>query len=167
MGPYYVQISAKERGMEDSSTLVFVVELASRRDMPHSVFTFLSLVNYEMYDAATFLAPENKSDILSLSTTIDPEGTFQEKRRMVGMQESILMFPEISSRFPCEDYSVGFQELGPALEFYLSLSPGGEESSSSSCFGKIVRGAETLVSIQEALVNGKVVDITHIQLLEL
>jgi cyclophilin family peptidyl-prolyl cis-trans isomerase len=166
MGPYYVQITAKTRGDKDDSAVSFVVELASRRDMPHSVFSFLSLVSYEMYDGTTtFVLPESDdSGIVGLSMTMDAEVAFNQKRRAVGMKESILMFPESSPRFPCEEHSVGFQGLGLSLEFYLS-SPG--ESSSkdeqSSCFGKIVRGVEKLQFIQESVSNGIAVDITHMQ----
>lgn len=169
MGPYYVQITAKTRGDTDDdspTSFSFVVELASRRDLPHSVFTFLSLVSYEMYDGTTFVAPEAASSansILGLSLAMDAEVAFNQKRRAVGMQEYILMFPEISACFPCEEYSVGFQGLGPSLELYLS--PSDEEASRDgrSCFGKIVRGVESIVAIQKSVSNGQAVDITHMQ----
>jgi hypothetical protein len=164
MGPYYVQITAKTRGgVDDDSAVSFVVELASRRDMSHSVFTFLSLVSYEMYMGTTFVVQQESADsgVVGLSMTMDAEVAFNERRRTVGMEESILMFPEVSSRFPCEEHSVGFQGMGPLLEFYLA-SPG-ESNDGRSCFGKIVRGVEKLQSIQESVSNGAAMDITHMQ----
>lgn len=156
MGPYYVQISAKVRGNPDSAAWTFVVELASRMDMPHSVFTFLSLVSYEMFEGNTFLAPDR--EVMTLTAKADFVENLNQKRRVLGMQESILMFHEITTRFPCEDLSVGFQGLGPALEFYLS-----ESESDKSCFGKVVRGGESLKLIRDIANLGTAVDIVQVQ----
>lgn len=156
-----MQISAKVRGSPDSTVWSFVVEVASRMDMPHSVFGFLSLVSYEMYEGNTFLAQDRK--IMTLSAKADAEEILNQKRRVLGMQDSILMFHEITPRFPCEDLTVGFQGLGPSLEFYLSAS----ENDDKSCFGKVVRGAESLKLIRDIATKGTAVDIVQVQHLAL
>ncbi len=160
LGPYYVQVTATTRGKPDSKAWSFVIELASRRDMPHSVYTFLSLVSYEMLDGTTFVSKDRK--IMSLAMTIDAEVSFNQKRQAVGMDESIIMFPEVSSRFPCQELSVGFQGLGPTLDFFLS-APGNDQS----CFGKVVRGGESAKLIRDLVFKGTAIDIVHVQHLEL
>ena len=160
MGPYYVQISAKVRGNSGATVWSFVVEVASRMDMPHAAFTFLSLVSYEMYEGNTFMANDRK--IMTLSAKADAEEILSQKRRVLAMQDSILMFHEATSRFPCDDLTVGFQGLGPNLEFYLS-----QTENDKSCFGKVVRGGETLKLIRDLANKGTAIDIVQVQHLAL
>jgi hypothetical protein len=151
-----VQFSAKVRGNPESTVWTFVVEVASRVDMPHSAFTFLSLVSYEVYDGHTFTAQDKK--IMTLAPKKDYEEIVEQKRRILGMQESILMFNEFTPRFPCEDLTLGFKGLGPTLEIHLSAS-----ENDQSCFGKIIRGGESLKLIRDLASRGTAVDIVEVQ----
>lgn len=116
-----------------------------------------------MLDGTTFrLLDSDVGSGLSLSMTMDAEVAFNQKRRVLGMEEMILMFSEESAMFPCVEHSVGFEGLGPSLKFYTAPSGQGH-----SCFGTVYRGQESLAYILKLVTEGTAVDIFHLQHLDL
>jgi hypothetical protein len=156
-GPYYVQGSATVSGTPDS-TMAFIVELASRRDMPHTVYTFLSLVRYGLLEHSALVSIDDQT--LGIFP-VDIDGSFDTKRKALGLAQSILMVEEHSPSFPCEKGSLRFHDNGPGLALQLSSTIEG-----TSCFGKIYEGIEHVGTLQESLANGHVIENVSFQFLQ-
>lgn len=154
-GPYYVQVTAT---VSDATPLIFIIELASRRDMPHTVYTFVSLVNYGMLNNSAMATAGDGT----LRVAVDGDSdTFATKRQAVGWAElPIIMFEEASPAFPCEEGSVKFDSAGPSLMLFLSSS-----QEAASCFGKIVKGVENVHVMQERLSSGNAIENIQFELL--
>jgi hypothetical protein len=170
-GPYYVQFTLSFQGETDNASS-FVVELPSRKELPHSVFTFLTLVEYSLYHGTAFVANNNNSDnknvfdeststSMRIWTKPSTAVTLDQKFRALGFGNTALSFWEESSEaFPCGKHSVGFDGLGPAVEIFLSDN----KASGRTCFGKIVRfETNTLSRVEAAILEGQVVDIVKVQ----
>jgi cyclophilin family peptidyl-prolyl cis-trans isomerase len=155
-GPYYVEFTLKFQGHTDSAS--FVVELPSRKQLPHSVFTFLSLVESNLFDGTAFLSTNDS--IMNIGKNPESSALLDQKFKALGFGQSALSFIEDSSDFRCESFSVGFVGLGPALELFLSDD---YSSSNRSCFGIVVRGMQTLSRVETTVENGETVDIVEVR----
>jgi cyclophilin family peptidyl-prolyl cis-trans isomerase len=172
-GPYYVQFTLSIQGENADSASSFVVELPSRKELPHSVFTFLTLVEYSLYHGTAFIAVNNNNTTDDHESTTSmsigakqPDSlssaavTLDQKFRALGFGNTALSFLEESlDTFPCGQHSVGFDGLGPTVEIFLSDN----NASGRTCFGKIVRGMHTLSRVEAAVLEGQVVDIVKVQ----
>jgi cyclophilin family peptidyl-prolyl cis-trans isomerase len=156
VGPYHVQFNLKLQ--EGSAIFSFVVEIASRKQLPHAVYTFLSLVESNLLDGTSFF-PTNEGTI-RIGAKKESASALDQKYKAFGYEESVLTFIEESSVFPCGPYSMGFVGLGPALEVFTS-----EEASNSNrvCFGRVVRGMQTLSRVEDSLGQGEGIDIVEIR----
>ena len=142
----------------------FVVELASRKILPHTVFTFLSLVEYQLYDG-TILSLRDDGSMVTSTGNEEHEYVLKKKLKTLGMEEFILMFRETSPQFPCGENSIGFDWLAPSMEIYLD--PRNESDEFKSCFGKVVRGFEALTAAKKSLSEGQQIDVVQARYLEL
>ena len=84
-GPYYIKVQAHDAGNEQS-TYSFVMELASRKHLPHSVFTFLTLIKYQYFNG--FQMVERHSSSMALRSTPALEEALSQTRKVLGMQET-------------------------------------------------------------------------------
>lgn len=160
-GPYYVQFLLKFRGDIDSFS--FVVELPSRKQLPHSVLTFLSLVESNFYDGTTFLSTPDR--VLLIDSKPGSSALLENKLRTLGLGgDSALSFAEEASSFHCGIHSVGFVGLGPALEVHLSDD---FSRNRHACFGRIVRGLQILSRVEQVVGRGEFVDILGVRHLAL
>jgi cyclophilin family peptidyl-prolyl cis-trans isomerase len=122
----------------------FVVEIASRKDFPHSVFTFLTLVESGMY-VGTKIQPSATGELRIVGSDDD---SLDRKLRSLGLSSgSALSFFENSSTVTCGPNSFGFDNRGPALIFYPSSLE--HDPVTRTCFGQVVRGTDTLSTIQD------------------
>jgi len=163
-GPYYVEVSPVLTDHIEAD-FRFIIELASRHDLPHSVFTFLSLVRYELLDGSTFL-PIDDEDAFHIERYDPEEGeegveSFEVQLDAVGLGRPVLAVSEVTTSFPCEEGSLRFDDdFGPGLVLHLSPVP------DRNCFGKVVRGLENLRTIQERLSYGHEVEHVSFQVLD-
>jgi cyclophilin family peptidyl-prolyl cis-trans isomerase len=140
---------------QEKSSDFFVVEIASRKVFPHSVFTFLALVESQFYHGIDFAISEEEDDsVLEIGTNDDSFQQKKQKMDALGLSGgSALSFYETSSNYPCRagSNSFGFVERGPGLRLHLSSDNPPTNDGSRSCFGEVVRGQEVLQSIYETI----------------
>lgn len=153
-GPYYIKVQAHDT-KDKQNTFSFVIELASRKYLPHSVFTFLTLIKYQFFNG--FLLVGGDSSSMTMRSTPSLEEALSQTRKVLGMQDTILMFGEAAPQFLCGPNAIGFDGLGPSLQLHTAAS--GNEGHSASCFGSVVRGEESFAAIAQAVAGGKTVEI--------
>uniref|UniRef100_A0A7S1D247 PPIase cyclophilin-type domain-containing protein n=1 Tax=Cyclophora tenuis TaxID=216820 RepID=A0A7S1D247_CYCTE len=138
----------------------FGVELASLSEMPHTIFTFLDLVDLQLFDGTAFVAA-NAMQMEGGSpghAATDRAIKLYERYAKFGYSRSPLAFNEYSPRFPHEQFTVGFvgsPVAGPGLVINMvnnSETRGLNEHGrpTSPCFGKVIQGFDTLARMQSA-----------------
>ena len=131
--------------------------------MPHSVYTFLSLVESKLFDG--FSITSSSADSLQIEPNEKADSTTNNILRAYGYGESALTFMESSSMFPCTEYSVGFVGLGSKLRLSMSEDDGSHDD--MACFGSIVRGRSSLSLLQTELLKGSTATIVEMKYLDL
>jgi hypothetical protein len=150
-GPYYVQFTLMFEGQAD--TAQFMVEVSTRNSLPHSVFSFLTMVDFLVYDGIDFLSTKSVIHIGSNAEQLQAFG-------FTGNQALSLV--EDSSEAPCGAYSVGFVGMGPQLKIIMTSDS--SKHGSRACFGKVVaQGRQTLSRVQAAVRTGTNVEIMHVR----
>ena len=161
-GPYYVEVFIMFEHNDDTG--YFMLELPSFREMPHSVSTFLSLAQSDLYHGTAIVGSESSSNLLVKALdeeSLDPSALLQ-KKRVLGYGDSAISFEETSKYFGCAKNSVGFVELGPGLEFFTSEPD--NKASGRSCFAKVSGGSKVFDRIGAALTTGEKVEIVELRL---
>lgn len=138
----------------------FDVELAPLNIMPHSIFTFLDLIDLQLYDGTAFVAADaNRIEGGSPNHANGPTSVkLHERYAKFGYNRSPVAFNEYSEDFPHTQFTMGFTGspmTGPALAINLSdatatRGPGENGLGADPCFGKVVSGFDTLKRISEA-----------------
>lgn len=136
----------------------FAVELASLSDMPHSVYTFLHLVDLQLFDGTSFVAANSLQIEGGSPNHADSTRSVKlfERYAKFGYNRSPLAFNEYS--LPHEQFTVGFEGFpiaGPGLVINMVdntqlRAPDQNGLGGKPCFGKVVRGFETLTRMQTA-----------------
>ena len=121
--------------------------MSSRAQLPHSVFTFLSLVESNLFDGFKISASE---DSLQIEPDEESAAKIVNNFKAFGYGESALSFLETSAMFPCVQHSIGFVGKGPKLRVVMSEDFG----SDMFCFGKVVRGMKPLSLLRAELLKG-------------
>jgi cyclophilin family peptidyl-prolyl cis-trans isomerase len=139
---------------------VFEVELAPLSVMPHAIFTFLDLVDLQLYDGTAFIAADANRIEGGSPNHADPEQSVKLHQRYAkfGYNRSPLGFNEYSDEYPHTQYTIGFSGspiAGPTLAINLgntTAARGPDEYGmhADPCFGKVVSGFDTLKRISEA-----------------
>jgi hypothetical protein len=146
-GPYRVEFTLDMPGIEDAT---FQVEFGDLRDMPHTIWTFLSLVDVGLYDGTTLGAIDDEvtgGDPLSGTKKIQSLLTRQYAEH--GHGSDPLMFEENSPRAPCSQFTFGILGKGPQISIpMIGDSPVGKFIS-RSCPGTIVHGKDTLKRLEQ------------------
>jgi len=127
----------------------FVVELASIEEMPHTVFFFLEMIDMGLWDGTVLLHQESIEHVLG-AVPLDYRLQQVKLSHMGALGWKGLAFPEFSSNWQHEKYTLGFANLGPA--FYMNTidntaahGPGGQghhllPDDADPCFGRVVEG---------------------------
>ena len=141
---------------EEESTIFFVVELSSRKQLPHSTYTFLALVESNLYnDGAAFLFAQDGG--LKIGSSLSPDvPSLQQKLRPLGLTGGAsLSFPETSTSgnpLRCGNNSFGFDLRGPNLNLFLSEEDN-DRSETSDCFARVIRGEDHLPRIRSLVLK--------------
>lgn len=150
-GPYRVEFQVKLPKKTTESK--FVVELAPLDLMPHSLELFLDMVTQEAWDNTVFYHHVKHMHVLAAAPV--NFGTYQRKdHHWKALGFTGLSFPEYSTEWPHEEYTLGFSGRGP--NFYIngkdnsvSHGPGGQDrhkltGDADPCFGKVVWGKQVI-----------------------
>lgn len=173
-GPYYVKFVIRLPPSEsrEENLIFFVIELPSRKHLPHSTYTFLTLVESNLYnDGAAYLF-DNDSGLYIGSKKVSEGITLEQKLKPLGLTGGAsLSFVETSTtgnNLPCGEYSFGFDHRGPGLNLFLSDDDDDDNNrSTTDCFAQVIRGQENLRGIQTLLIEREgpleVVSVTHLR----
>ena len=151
-GPYYVKFVVKlpTDDSEKNKTLFFVIELSSRKELPHSTYTFLTLVESNLYnDGVAFLSARADGGLRISSGQSPDTASLEQKLKPLGLTDgSSLSFFE--TPIPCGENSLGFVRRGPGLDIFLPS----DVDNQTGCFAQVIRGQENLQKIQSILLEG-------------
>jgi hypothetical protein len=153
-GPYQIEITI----LIDGEERFLVMETAPNELMPHSVYTFLQMVEAHTWDDTVLLG----IDHVILATLEDTENNLK-------ISDSIrtLSFPEYSEDYPHVENTVGFVGRPGGPRFYINSfdnsedhGPGGQKryalvEEADPCFGKIIHGLDLLPRLKEH--NGSII----------
>lgn len=143
-GPYYVKF---QMNLPKDGESFFVVEIATRKILPLSVFTLLTLVESGFYDELDLTIGGHGSGLLQIRGQQSLDDGMAERLRSLGFQVgTTFYFDEKSEDHPCHEGNVSFDDRGPGLLLYTTdhgLHYG-------SCFGLIVRGKDDVLPLIES-----------------
>ncbi len=131
-----------------------IVETAPIDIMPHSVRTFMDMVENKAWEGTTFMNIRGHNGIV-ISSDVDDPTTRRPKNDHLVKQ---LLFPEYSPSYPHVAKTFGFGGRPGGPNFYINLKdnieihgPGGQRhdvlKEADSCFARITRGEEAFRAI--------------------
>ena len=127
---------------------VLILEMAPLELMPHSVYTFLEMVDNNLLDGCSFIL--NAMNIIKAAPLPYEKGMLTAKQMNQNFHHlglETVSFREYNPAFPHEQYTVGFAADG-SPDFYINLGDNTEEHSGEPCFARIVSGFETVQKMQ-------------------
>ena len=131
--------------------------------MPHSVFTFMDMVDKRAWDNSRFHFRSNH-----IAITSDEYADGEPKNPEV---LSKLLFPEYSDKFKHFASTIGFAGRPGGPNFYINLTdnsrihgPGGQKryhlsEEADSCFAKIVHGKDMVAKMNDKIQQGEKLDV--------
>ena len=150
-----MEIEVSFRGVHDRSQLGYMtLELAGPHDMPHTAFVFLEQVDQGMYNFGEYGFAYNAPHVTQAMPLTDGLSLRFEESGI-----SHLLFPEYSSNFPHQQYTVGLAGRPAGPNFYINMrdnthahGPQGftADGKADPCFGRVVRGQDIVDRINAA-----------------
>jgi hypothetical protein len=150
-GPYRVRFCVRYHEAEDVGE--FVLEMADLELMPHSVLTFLDMVDARLWDNTVFYHHAQSNHVIAAAPVVF--GTFEPKHHhLQAMGFTGAHFVEYSDAFPHAEFTVGFSGRGP--NFYINTrdnsrhhGPGGQDhhdlpGDADPCFAKVISGHDAI-----------------------
>jgi len=148
-GPHRVQFNIRV----DDGFASFTVQLATLELMPHCVNYFLRMVDAKVWDNTVF--NHGKSHILYSELT-DIDGNDRHNQLKDANVPNQLSFPEYSTLYQHNKYTIGFSGRPGGPGFYINLhdnththGPGGQiehtlHEEADPCFGVVVEGHDVI-----------------------
>ena len=125
-----------------SSSHVLVLEMAPLDLMPHSVYTFLEMVDAKLIEGCSFVL--NAMNVVKAAPLpYDGSRASQKVKAFTRLGLDTVSFREYSRDYPHEKYTVGFSADG-SPDFYINTENNTEQHAGEPCFAKIVSGFETV-----------------------
>lgn len=152
-GPYTVEFTVLLEGEK----YYFSVETAPNHLLPHSVYTFMSMVETKAWDRSMFFFSDFHRGIV-ISSVHEVDGVPVNSELT-----SQLLFPEYSAQFPHVSHTLGFGGRPGGPNFYINLmdnssthGPGGQRNhdlseEADTCFAKITHGQDIVKLINESI----------------
>jgi hypothetical protein len=157
VGPYYVQIGFSIEGSKQEHVSV-IIEVSSRIYLPHTVLSFLALVETKQYAGfKVCLSPT------TLTVEVNEANRFAGTHKITG---ATLGFIESSTKLPCVKHSVGFVGYGPQFMIVLE-SDRDQKTDDHTCFGQVVRGLDSLRILQAEAAKGSIIQVAWSRSLDL
>jgi cyclophilin family peptidyl-prolyl cis-trans isomerase/phosphoribosylanthranilate isomerase len=171
---YYVLMmvqNIKPNGVGPVVTLE--IELNALYDMPQTTYTFLSLIENQLFHETSLSVTKKQSikkhpipnDVILTgghpSTCLQMKHASNLKRSYaeIGYNiQQVLFFTERNTKYKCSSATntIGFAEYGPGMEIYYHPSTDQQKSSPKhTCFGQIISGMDALQQLQEGAVDPK------------
>lgn len=150
-----MEVDGEGNSSDDPSS--FVIEVPTLGQLPHSVFSFMTLVDHGVYKGAEFLSTQS---IIHLDS--DEESVGQ-----LGYATSALSLAETSTEtsLTCSPYSVGFVGANGGLKIIMTNDA--SKHGTLACFGRIAQGRQTVSRIQHAGREGKTMAIKDVTIVKL
>jgi cyclophilin family peptidyl-prolyl cis-trans isomerase len=148
--PPYVVVFVVRTSNKPSSSFSFEIELSSLNEMPHTIYTFLSLVQAGLYLGTSMQRKQDTKVLVgghpSSCTQKQVQSKLMRQYAELGFNAADpLLFTERSTR-PCgTEKGFGLRNRGPDLELWLWDEEHNETAHPHTCPGRIVSGYESLV----------------------
>jgi cyclophilin family peptidyl-prolyl cis-trans isomerase len=119
-------------------------------DMPHTVYTFLTLVDAGLYHSTTIARNSDKDEIVGGSKSSGKnKSNLLRKYAEAGYGTHPLLFTEVSTADCNDDFSFGIVSRGPEFAIGNSLT---------SCFGRVTVGQDVLSTLESDESSAIIVD---------
>jgi hypothetical protein len=164
--PYTVLFLIK--GQNQAAT-TFEVEFGTLHEMPHTVYTFLKLVQAGLYHETSLQKGEDAITGGSPATSIRKQVQSKLMRRYaeLGFGVNPLLFTERSTA-PCDQYSFGLVHKGPDFEIVLQRAAADDDMEKYHCPGRVVSGQDTLRGLRKGeritIVDARIIQSTREEL---
>jgi cyclophilin family peptidyl-prolyl cis-trans isomerase len=125
-----------------------ILELAPLDIMPHSVYTFLEMVDAGLFDGCSFIL--NAMHVIKAAPLpYDGSSAAAKVRSFTEHNLESVAFREYSADYPHEQYTVGFAADG-SPSFYINTQDNTDIHVGDPCFAKIVKGIDTVQRLEQA-----------------
>ena len=143
------EVSAKSNNNNNNNNNnILILEMASLELMPHSVFTFLEMINSKLFDGCSFIL--NAMHVIKAAPLpYDGSSASQKVKAFTKLGLDTVSFREYSSEYPHKQYTVGFAADG-SPSFYINTKDNTEQHIGEPCFAKIISGFETVERLKAA-----------------
>lgn len=147
--PYVVEFALQDSLHKRAS---FQVEFTDLSDMPHTIWTFLTLVDEGLYDGTTlhYLNTDRGLTVIGGEPHSGPthvHSSLQRRYATAGYGSEPLLFEELSPIAPCRESAFGLVGRGPTLLFPME---GYVDGGRFACPGDVTNGMEVIQQIQRA-----------------
>lgn len=159
-GPFLIELYLKFGATDDKGYMM--IEVPSLKDLPHSVSTFIDMVEAKVYDNTMIVGKNGKLQIETLPSNPDALQLGNVKR-VLGFSDNAVLFNEQSHKYPCKPNWIGYVDLGPTIEIYASDK---SNDSSISCFGQVIQGLKFVELTRAATNKGQSVELVMAKLLQ-
>ena len=123
-----------------------VIEMAPLELMPHSVFTFMEMVDAKLFDGCSFIL--NAMHVIKAAPLpYDGSSASAKVRSFTKRGLESVAFREYSPDYPHEQYTVGFAADG-SPSFYFNTQDNTDIHVGDPCFGKIISGIDTVQRLE-------------------
>jgi len=119
-----------------------ILEMAPLDLMPHSVFTFLEMVDSKLFDGCSFILYA-MNVVKAAPLPYDGSSASQKVKSFTRLGLDTVSFREYSSEYPHEMYTIGFAADG-SPSFYINTNDNTDQHVGEPCFARIVSGFETV-----------------------
>lgn len=151
------------------------IELNAVYDMPHTTYTFLSMIENQLFHDTSLSAVHQQSknvksnkkqsmynDIVLTGGHVNTVRTMKQASKLKRSYgefgyniQQLLLFTERNTKYKCtaEMHTIGFVEYGPVIEIYYRSndkdnSSDHKSSTKHTCFGQIISGIDSLLLLE-------------------
>jgi hypothetical protein len=167
--PPYIVMFLVNTSKKPSLSFSFEIELISLNEMPHTIYTFLSLVQAGLYHGTSLQRKQSGTLLVGGHPSSCTQKQVQSKlmRRYAELGFNVanpLLFTERSTR-PCgREMGFGLRNRGPDLELWVFDEELNDTTHSNTCPGRIVSGYESLVQFAQSASRSEPLSIVDIRI---
>jgi len=131
----------------ETPTHTLVLEMAPLELMPHSVYTFLEMVDAKLVDGCSFVLYAMNT-IKAAPLPYDGSRPTAKVKAFRKLGLDTLSFREYSKDYPHEQFTVGFAADG-SPDFYINTGDNTDQHVGEPCFARIVSGFDTIEKMED------------------
>eukprot|EP00542_Grammatophora_oceanica_P018298 CAMPEP_0194028588 /NCGR_PEP_ID=MMETSP0009_2-20130614/2515_1 /TAXON_ID=210454 /ORGANISM="Grammatophora oceanica, Strain CCMP 410" /LENGTH=381 /DNA_ID=CAMNT_0038668023 /DNA_START=256 /DNA_END=1401 /DNA_ORIENTATION=- len=132
----------------DKSEGSLIIETADLSLMPHSVFTFLEMADYGLWDGCSFVM--NAMHVIKASPVPYDDSHFTSMERARTFSETGLngpKFNEYNEKYPHEQYTLGFAG-GNSPSWYINTQDNVDIHAGDPAFARVVEGQDVVEKLE-------------------